>query len=708
MTFAIKSSDRASNPVAFGNQVMAGAPKWLFVGLLTISGCTPEGAAPRSDARVPGSRPAKQRISVSLQPPLLTDIGGAGQVSSPPRGTQAIGSPSDLNARDAIGEAAAIDAPSGGRFTLAAAPITKPIATDDDDSQPEVVPTPEPDDDDANVAPPKLKPAAELIPTPAGTPAARADGNRVRQPTFGGSPADSTSDPAAKISLNNTAGKGDPKRAPAESEGSVPRNDLRSEIQSVADDALRKPGAAGEPEPYQQWPTPAAALVVTGQQHGYIEPCGCTGLTRQKGGVARRFTFLERLREDGWQLLPIDTGNLIRRFGRQGEIKFHRSLEALREMGYVSVGFGPDDVRLSVNDLIQEAADMGEGDPIYASANVVLFGDPTLMPSHQVVTSGGMKVGVANVLDPDFLEAEPSDEISIKAPLPSARAALEELRQANPDFRVLTFFGKEEDAQDLVRQVPGFDLLVVSGGYGEPTFQPLAIEGSKTKMIVTGNKGMYAGLVGLYPDQPMRYARVALTHEFSDAPEMRQLMKEYQQQLRDLGLEGLGIKPIPHPKDDRFVGSAKCGECHTTAYEIWETSPHVDATASIVEPKEERGDVPRHFDPECISCHVTGWNPQNYYPYTSGYLSLQASAHLTGSGCENCHGPGADHSAAELADSGIDQAKRDELRLGMRLPLEKARDKCMECHDLDNSPDFHEEDAFEDDYWPRVEHYGLD
>ena len=50
---------------------------------------------------------------------------------------------------------------------------------------------------------------------------------------------------------------------------------------------------------------------------------------------------------------------------------------------------------------------------------------------------------------------------------------------------------------------------------------------------------------------------------------------------------------------------------------------------------------------------------------------------------------------------------REQLRDSMKLPLEKAREQCMKCHDLDNSPDFHEEDAFEDVYWPEVEHYGL-
>ena len=43
----------------------------------------------------------------------------------------------------------------------------------------------------------------------------------------------------------------------------------------------------------------------------------------------------------------------------------------------------------------------------------------------------------------------------------------------------------------------------------------------------------------------------------------------------------------------------------------------------------------------------------------------------------------------------------------MQLPLAKARDSCMECHDIDNSPDFHKDGAFEK-YWSKIEHKGLD
>ena len=462
------------------------------------------------------------------------------------------------------------------------------------------------------------------------------------------------------------------------------------------------------PEDYNTWKAPDVTLVVTGQQHGYIEPCGCTGLDRQKGGVARRFTFMQQLRDKGWTLLPVDAGNQVRRFGRQAEVKLNQTVKALSAMDYQAVGFGPEDVRLGVGELLAVAAADDPADTLYVSANVVLI-DPSLMPQSKVVEKNGKKIGITSVLDPESLEVATSDEIVVEPMVESTKKALDELMAATPNFKVLLFFGTEEAGKELVQEVPGFDLIVVAGGYGEPMFRAEPIDDSKTKMIVTGNKGMYAGLIGLYADEPFKYARVPLTHEFEDAPEMRRLMQEYQNQLRDIGLGGLGLlPPIPHSSGQEFIGSEKCGKCHKTAYDIWLGTPHVDATESIVEPPKERGDVARHFDPECISCHVTGWNAQEYYPYKSGYLSLDASKHLTGSGCENCHGPGSEHAAAEAKGSDVAEELRNQLRDAMKLPLERARDKCMKCHDLDNSPDFHEEDAFEDVYWPEVEHYGLD
>ena len=508
-------------------------------------------------------------------------------------------------------------------------------------------------------------------------------------------------------SLQDSDGE-DPPAAKVASAPEADRSRIAAENPAAENPAAEIPTAEYDPDQWRKWPAPDVTLVVTGQQNGYIEPCGCTGLDRQKGGVARRFTFMEQLRERGWSLLPIDAGNQVRRFGRQAEVKLQQSVKAMQLMDYQAIGFGPDDLRLGVGELLAVAAGDSPDDTMFASANVVLI-DPSLMPKYKIVEVNGVKVGITSILDPAALESQLSDDITLAPKERSAMEAVTLMKDAAADFRVLMFFGKEEDAKRLAQDVPGYDLVVAAGGYGEPTYQTEAIENARTRMIVTGNKGMYAGLVGIYKQGPLRYARVALTHEFEDAPEMRQVMKEYQDQLRDVGLEGLGLlPPIPHGSGQKFVGTAKCAECHTTAFDIWSSTPHAVATDDIVMPPKERGDIARHFDPECLSCHVTGWNPQEYYPYESGYLTLEGSKHLHGSGCENCHGPGSEHVAAEVDGAEVSEQRREELRQSMVLPLEKAREKCMTCHDLDNSPDFHDEDAFEDVYWPEVEHYGLD
>ncbi|HEY2761411.1 MAG TPA: hypothetical protein VGI75_11730, partial [Pirellulales bacterium] len=51
---------------------------------------------------------------------------------------------------------------------------------------------------------------------------------------------------------------------------------------------------------FDGWPRPKLALVFTGLQAGYIEPCGCSGKENQKGGLSRRDMFFQRLASKNW------------------------------------------------------------------------------------------------------------------------------------------------------------------------------------------------------------------------------------------------------------------------------------------------------------------------------------------------------------------------------------------------------------------------
>lgn len=452
------------------------------------------------------------------------------------------------------------------------------------------------------------------------------------------------------------------------------------------------------------WPKPQAVIFVSGQQHGYIEPCGCTGLENQKGGLIRRDTLLKELRERGWELVPVDVGNQVRRTGRQAEIKFQTTVEALKQMGYQAAALGIDDLKLATIELVQNAA----GDS-FLSANVVIWGEPSYFPSHRVVESGGRKIGITAVLGNDHkaeFEKMQNDELQFFDPVEKLKPVVELLDKEGCDFKVLLAHASLEESAELARQVPGFDLVVTAGGFGEPTLTPESIADSTAVMVQVGTKGMYGGIIGIYPDdaaQPIRYQKIAISSQFKDSPRMLAEFAAYQQRLADAGFAALGCSPLPHPTNRKFVGSEVCSDCHSSAFAKWQETPHFHATDSIIRPDNDRGNIARDKDPECVSCHVTGWNPQKFFPYEAGFLSREETPLMMGSGCENCHGPGSDHVAAELGDIDVTSERLKELQQQMILPLASARDKCLECHDLDNSPDF----DF-DSYWEQVKHYGKD
>ncbi len=457
--------------------------------------------------------------------------------------------------------------------------------------------------------------------------------------------------------------------------------------------------AAGPSSVVEDWEEPKFVVFASGRQHGYIEPCGCSGLDKAKGGLSRRDSLLTELRGRGWSLVPVDVGNQVRRFGKQADIKFQRTVDMLDSMGYEAIGFGPDDLRLSLGGILAPVAESGK----FVCANVDMLG---LNVSHRVITVNGHRIGIVGFLGEEAQrKITASDEIVISDLADSLQKILDSMQSSPPEFMVLLAHASLDETRELVGQFPqSFDIVVTAGGAGEPTLEPEKVPGTRSQIVQVGTKGMYVGLIGVFADEehPVRYQRVALDARFPDSQRILTVFADYQNQLKHQGLEGLGVKPQPHPRGEKFVSTETCGECHTEAMAVFEKSPHHDATQSLIHPTE-RSEIPRSSDPECLSCHVTGWNPQEYFPFVSGYLSVKETS-LYGNGCENCHGPGSAHVAAENGEGDLSDEEIQRLREQMRLTVEQAKEtSCYTCHDLDNSPDF----DFET-YWPEVEHHGVD
>ncbi len=556
---------------------------------------------------------------------------------------------------------------------------------------------------------PSAKPdlAAEPAPTtaPAEPPAVEAEMPAEPSPPAESTPAE---EPSAEAPPERSVNPLRPKEMPVADESPKPaetepaaakpvehaKSDTKGSIKSKREpfDPVKVNGPI-----FVGWPKPKLAIVITGRQDGYLEPCGCAGLDRMKGGLSRRHSLFKALRKDGLPVVGLDVGGLCKGFGRQAELKLQTTVEAMRKMGYDAIGMGTTDLKFPTAELVAVAAGVNGEPSRFISANVGLFGfEAKLTERFRIIEAGGMKVGVTSVLGKQAQKELNNQEIELADPQAALVNVLPELK-GKCDLLVLLAHASMKESIELAKRFPEFNIVVTAGGAPEPPAKPAIFEGSKTLIIEVGEKGMDAIVLGIFDSeaQPLRYQRVPLDSRFESSEDMRLLMAAYQDQLRGLGYEGLGIRAVPHPQKELlgdYIGSKKCESCHEESYTVWKKSGHAKAHRTLVELKP-----PRQFDPECLSCHVIGWDPRHHFPYQGGYLSLEKTPDRLDVGCENCHGPGEAHAKAE---TGGNMALQEKLQKAVRVTKEEAKQRqCLNCHDLDNSPDF----DF-DTYWPHVEH----
>jgi mono/diheme cytochrome c family protein len=129
-----------------------------------------------------------------------------------------------------------------------------------------------------------------------------------------------------------------------------------------------------------------------------------------------------------------------------------------------------------------------------------------------------------------------------------------------------------------------------------------------------------------------------------------------------------------------YVGSDACQSCHGPQHELWAASPHARAWQTL----EAKGET---LNPECVSCHVTGFEEQGGFP--------DGGDALRNVGCESCHGPGGSHVAEGAEKKGTILALADKCDSCVILQI------CGSCHDQEWDPEF----EFElDDKLDRIRH----
>lgn len=482
--------------------------------------------------------------------------------------------------------------------------------------------------------------------------------------------------------------------------------------------------------PMDGWPKPALAIVLSGEQNGYLEPCGCTA-ENQMGGLQHRAELVRMIKEKDWPLTALDLGSAIKRTRMQDVYKLQTILKAFQQLGYSAAGMGKAELKLaassngaSLGTLSNLLRDDDEASPPYVGANSdVLESGPR---ATRIVEAGGIKIGVTSIISKQYqfqiLGGNEAEFLKMTDEKAALKKVLESFDKQKLDLKVLLSNAKLEESRQLAKDFPEFDIVLASGGPEDGLAKPETV--GNTLLLNVGLKGKHVGVLGYYPDAKDKRFRFELVDldgdRFHENQAMHKLMEEYQTVLKDNhGTVFADVEAgLVHPSGSRYVGAAKCGECHKKAYNKWKTTKHAKAYEGLLTGRKDQKKeyvIERNYDPECLACHVTGWDPEKVLRYKSGFQIKELAGdpkmytNLKGQQCENCHGPGEKHVMLEEAwriDPKPELNNRlIELRQQIKLTVAAAKEKrvCYKCHDLDNSPKF----DF-DKYWKEVEHKGKD
>ncbi len=441
-------------------------------------------------------------------------------------------------------------------------------------------------------------------------------------------------------------------------------------------------------------------IAFSGEEKGYLEPCGCS--EQQLGGLPKRHTVISTLKQKRENLILLSLGDISKEVGRQNEIKMETTMEALERMGYLAHNIGEKDIQMGLDSLsylsqIHSVALLSSNvnTKYEQGSNIVPYVKKQLHGEKNIFT-----ICILGILSPTLIDDGYAD-IEVLDPIESLRLLLNEL-QNDVDVFVLLSHATIEESIEFAKIFPELDLVVSGHSTDNPIDSTTKV--NNTYVIPVGEKGKYLGVAGLqlgqksimrdrlqeisletkdyyglsrYYSQNTQQSNcsieiIPLDEKYDNSPEMEDLLKIYQQRLRDEEL----VKHVyrePHPSRNTFTGNDVCSLCHNQIFKHWQETEHAHAYDTLLQTDHQD-------DPECLFCHTIGMH------YTSGFRTIDSTPKMKDVGCESCHGPGSDHKESQKKDYGTVDSEN-----------------CTICHESEHSPNF----QF-DEYWQKIEHPSKD
>lgn len=408
-------------------------------------------------------------------------------------------------------------------------------------------------------------------------------------------------------------------------------------------------------------------VIYSGNLDGELEPCGCSD-EGNLGGIKRRTTTLDSVKEKNPNAVILSAGGLITSEGTNDKIKSAYIFEAFSSLSYDAIGVQWKDLGFGVTQTIKSQIP-------WVSTNWLADDFAKSKMIRRTIAGERVAIQFFSWLDPN---ESPARQMPGAKPLTTDKTdALNKALQIAKQNKILTVLATTlpYDLAKNMFPLKHVDILIVRAAY-EVYGKPKQVE--NTLVLQPGSRGMRLGelLLDITESGSINkwsHKIIPMPEKVGDAPRMQAWYEAYNAEVKADYLKRVELRKQRESGESPFVGEEQCKTCHAAQYKVWQESEHAIAY-------EDLEVVQKSFDPECLICHVVGFNEPG------GFVDMNITSHLLNVQCENCHGAGKAH---------VESA-------GKKPVANKSWTKekmCQQCHVQKHSPSFDVEK-----YWPKIAH----
>lgn len=236
-------------------------------------------------------------------------------------------------------------------------------------------------------------------------------------------------------------------------------------------------------------------MLVTTNVRGQLDPCGWK--SNPLGGLPRRLTYINQLRDGGVDPVLLDAGDALFELnilanGKEASSKLRAKtvFESTAKMGNYIYNVGHNDFAAGLDFLKQLEISANNK---FISSNIVNVGtDDLTFKSHTIIERNGIKVGVFGILSSLPASAK---ELELKDALTVINSKVEELRP-QVDVLVMLINANKLQLDKLVSQTKNVDYIFSSRETSRTRPERKQADGSPM-LYGTGIQGKYLGRVDI-------------------------------------------------------------------------------------------------------------------------------------------------------------------------------------------------------------------